>query len=412
MKNQGIQGTESEPPEKTGEGKTVAVSDPKPDDPFVKSLSGQALHAIRVVIAGGGTGGHLFPGIAIAEAFMAKNPQNQVLFVSTGNPFEISVLSKTNFDLAPITAEGIKGRGLRNQVRSMLKIPRGIFESIGILGRFKPDVVMGVGGYASGPLAVAAWLMRIKIVLHEQNILPGITNRILANIADRIYVSFENTKAAFHPAKVVVTGNPVRKEILKSVRDQKAADRGNGANRRPFTLLILGGSQGAHRINTAMVEALEYIKDMDRFFFVHQTGLKDETMVKQVYQSKGVSCEVKPFFIDMADQYRKADLVVGRAGATTVAELTATGKAVIFVPYPFAADNHQVLNARTLTEAGAAEMILQKDLTGRILSERIENYASHPEALERLASKAKSLGKPNAAAAIVEDCYRLAMGNG
>jgi UDP-N-acetylglucosamine--N-acetylmuramyl-(pentapeptide) pyrophosphoryl-undecaprenol N-acetylglucosamine transferase len=392
---------------KTDKVGTVAASDSKPDDFSSKSAFQPELRTMRVVIAGGGTGGHLFPGIAIAEAFMAKNPKNRVLFVSTGNPFEISVLSKTDFELAPITAEGIKGRGLRNQFRSMLKIPRGIFESIRILGRFKPDIVMGVGSYASGPVAAAAWLLGIKIVLHEQNILPGITNRMLACFADRIYVSFEKTKGAFNPEKICFSGNPVRKEILESARDQKTV---TGDRQRPFTSLILGGSQGAHPINLALVEAIEHIRDRNHFFFAHQTGAKDETMVRRAYQDKDISCEVKPFFTDMALQYRRADLVIGRAGATTVAELTATGKAVIFIPYPFAADNHQVLNARTLTEAGAAEMILQKDLTGRALWERIEHYASHPKSLELLKSRAKAFGKPEAADVIVEDCYRLASG--
>lgn len=406
-----IKSIHSEPREKTDEGKTVVAFNPVPGGSFAKAITNKALHAMRVVIAGGGTGGHLFPGIAVAEAFMDRNSKNRILFVSTGNPLELSVLSKTDFELAPIPAEGIKGRGFRNQFRSMLKIPRGIFESIGILSRFKPDLVMGVGSYASGPVAAAAWLLRIKIVLHEQNILPGITNRMLGRIADRIYVSFENTKAAFNPEKVVYTGNPVRKEILESAGDPESLNRGNDRRRQPFTLLILGGSQGAHRVNTAMAEAAEYIKDKDRFFFVHQTGVTDETMVKQAYQNQGISCEVKSFFSDMAALYRKADLVIGRAGATTVAELTATGKAVIFIPYPFAADDHQVLNAQTLTEAGAAEMILQNDLTGKVLSERIIYYATHPETLERVASRAKALGKPGAANTIVEDCYRLVWGS-
>ena len=176
---------------------------------------------MRIVIAGGGTGGHLFPGIAIADAFATRDEKNRVLFVSTGKPFEISVLSKTAFKHRYITAEGIKGRGLRRQAVSVLKIPKGIFESIMILKRFRPDIVVGLGGYSAGPLVAGAWILGIKIVLHEQNILPGITNRILSRLADRIYVSFDDTQTGLNPKKVLYTGNPVRKEILRCAGNQK-----------------------------------------------------------------------------------------------------------------------------------------------------------------------------------------------
>ncbi len=355
--------------------------------------------ALRILIAGGGTGGHLFPGIAIAEAFLEKDPKNRVLFVSAGNPFELSVLSKKGFEHRSITVEGIKGRGLLNQAISILKIPKGIFESLLILKEFKPDLVVGIGSYSAGPVAVGAWLLGIKIVLHEQNILPGITNRILSCIAERIYVSFKSTKAMFNPKKVCVAGNPVRREILQYAKER--------SENLPFTVLIIGGSQGAHSINMAIMDALKHIKEKDKFFFVHQTGSVDEKRVKNRYLSHGFSCTVKAFFNDMAEQYQKCNLVICRAGATTLAEVTAVGKGVIFVPYPFAADNHQVLNARTLTNAGAAEMILQKDLSGRALAKRIEYYSSNPDALYLMASRAKNLGRPDAAKAIVDDCYRI-----
>ena len=372
---------------------------------------------MRIIIAGGGTGGHLFPGIAIADALATRDKKNRVLFVGTGKPFEISVLSKTAFKYKSITAEGIKGRGLWRQAVSVLKIPKGIFESIMILKDFRPDLVIGVGGYSAGPVVIAAWLMGIKIVLHEQNILPGITNRILSGFADRIYVSFKDTRlerfrwlAPIEPKKLLVSGNPVRKEILQSVMDQQDKSLADTGQKKPFTVLILGGSQGAHSINMAVLEALEYLDEKDKYFFVHQTGSADEQDVKKAYMKNGISCMVKPFFDDMARQYHNADLVVCRAGATTVAEVAVMGKAVIFIPYPFAADNHQVLNAGSLENAGAAEMILQKDLTGRRLAERIEHYASSPEALKAMASRAKSIGRPDAAEFIVDDCYRLIEG--
>jgi UDP-N-acetylglucosamine--N-acetylmuramyl-(pentapeptide) pyrophosphoryl-undecaprenol N-acetylglucosamine transferase len=328
--------------------------------------------------------------------------------VSTGNPFELSVLDKAGFILEKITAEGIKGRGLLRQLRSMWKIPMGIFESIRIIKNFKPDLVMGVGSYAAGPVAIGAWLMRKKLILHEQNILPGITNRILSRFADRIYVSFKNTKANFNPEKALYTGNPLRKEFLKKAKDNNTA---TSAKDYTFTVLILGGSQGAHSINEAVINALEHFKVKHNFYFIHQTGKQDEAAVKNAYRKQDVSCMVKSFFDDMPEQYQMADLIICRAGATTVAELAAVGKGVIFIPFPFAADNHQVLNARTFTETGAAEMILQKDLTGRVLAQRIEYYASNKKALEVMAARAKSLGKPDAAKVIVEDCYKLIRNN-
>lgn len=374
---------------------------------------------MRIIIAGGGTGGHLFPGIAIAEAFTARDNENRVLFVSTGKPFEMSILSKTAFKHKPITAEGIKGRGIWKQAVSVLKIPKATFESIMILKDFRPDLVIGVGGYSAGPLVMAAWLMGIKIVLHEQNILPGITNRILSGFADRIYVSFKDTRlerfrwlAPVEPEKVLVSGNPIRKEILRSTIDQQDVGSADLLQKKPFTVLILGGSQGAHSINTAVLEAFEYLREKDKYFFVHQTGSTDEQDVKRAYVKSGISCMIKSFFDDMASQYHNADLVVCRAGATTVAEVAAIGKGVIFIPYPFAADNHQVLNAGSLENAGAAEMILQKDLSGKKLAERIEHYASSPGVLKGMAFRAKSIGRSDAAEAIVDDCYRLIEGLG
>ena len=362
---------------------------------------------LRIVIAGGGTGGHLFPGIAIAQEFMTRNSNNSLLFVGTGKPFETTALSEAGFTHKHITAEGIKGRGLWNQVVSILKIPRGVFESILILKRFKPDIVVGVGGYSAGPLAIGAWLLGIKIVLHEQNILPGITNRILSRLADRIYVSFDDARTGLNPKKVLFTGNPVRKEILQCARNQKSDEIVNSKQKRHFTILIIGGSQGAHSINMALLESIEQIKDKDKFYFIHQTGIQDEAQAKNAYTRFDISCKVQTFFNDMARQYQKADLIICRAGATTVAEIKAIGKSAIFIPFPFAADNHQVLNARSLEKAGAAEMILEKDLSGKTLAERITFYASSPDTLRQMASRARGLGRPDAAGLIVDDCYKL-----
>ena len=361
---------------------------------------------LRVVMAGGGTGGHLFPGLAIAQEFMTRNELNTVLFVSTGNPLERSVLSETDFKLETITAEGIKGRGLWNQMRSALKIPKGVIQSTRILKNYSPDLIIGLGSYSAGPVMLSAWLRGTKIALHEQNILPGITNRILSRFADRIYVSFKDTKTRFDPHKTRLTGNPVRKELLNH--------NANGAatGSKSFCVLIIGGSQGAHSINVAVIEALTHLTKKENLYFVHQTGTADEQMVKEAYQRLGFEARVQSFFRQMAPHYKQADLIICRAGATTVAEVTALGKAVVFIPFPFAADDHQALNAETLSREGAAEMILEKDLDARSLGQKIEYYASHPQALKAISSKAKQLGHPDAAKVIVDDCYKLILGKG
>ena len=371
------------------------------------SLLRNATKALRVVIAGGGTGGHLFPGIAIAQEFLEKNAENNILFVGTGKPFEISILSETGFAHKRITAEGFKGRGVWHQLVSISKVPKGIIESILILKDFKPHIVIGVGGYSAGPLVMGARLLGIKIVLHEQNILPGITNRILSRFADRIYVSFAETIMGVTPKKIRFTGNPVRKEIVQCAETSRNTDMQAPKKEKKFTILILGGSQGAHRINMALLEALLYLENRKNIFFVHQTGTQDETQVKQRYDEYGIENDTRAFFKDMALQYQNADLIICRAGATTVAEIKAVGKGVIFIPFPFAADNHQVLNARSLEKAGAAEMILEKNLSGKALAERIDFYVQRPEALQQMASRSRDLGRVDAAAMIVDDCYEL-----
>jgi UDP-N-acetylglucosamine--N-acetylmuramyl-(pentapeptide) pyrophosphoryl-undecaprenol N-acetylglucosamine transferase len=361
---------------------------------------------LRIVIAGGGTGGHLFPGIAIAQEFAARNSATRIIFISTGNPLEKSVLSRTKFELQSITAAGIKGRGIWNQMKSVLKIPKGILESMHILKGFSPDLAIGLGSYSAGPVIISAWLRRTPIVIHEQNILPGITNRILARFAGRIYISFKNTRFNRDVNRVHWTGNPVRRELLEYSDRQAAQKSGDTANGL-FTVLIIGGSQGAHTINLAVIEALEHLNDKEHLNFVHQTGEADEQQVKAAYRRNDFRCTVQSFFNNMAELYSQADLLICRAGATTVAEIAALGKAVIFIPFPFAADNHQVLNAGSLSNEGAAEMIIEKDLSGKILSEKIAYYAAHRQALDEMAAKARQFGNPAAAKNIVDDCYRL-----
>ncbi|MCP4691066.1 MAG: undecaprenyldiphospho-muramoylpentapeptide beta-N-acetylglucosaminyltransferase [Desulfobacterales bacterium] len=356
----------------------------------------------RILIAGGGTGGHLFPAIAIAEAFMARDPGNHVTFVAAGTSFDRSVLPKTGFDYEFIKAEGLKGRGLKRQFAALMKSPAWILGAIRLLSRLKPDLVLGVGAYSAGPMVLGAWLMRKPIALHEQNRIPGVTNRILAPLANRIYVSFEETAAGWSPKKALHTGNPVRRLILAAGRvNEKRINTGR------FTVLIIGGSQGARPVNDAVKAALERLPSKERFYFLHQTGPHDERDVKEAYDRTGTPGEVKKFFHDMGRRYLSADLIICRAGATTVAEVTAVGRPAILIPFPFAADDHQTRNARALSDIGAGELLHQKDLDGARLAERIRYYADHPDVRESMVAAARKCGHPRAARTIVEDCYKL-----
>ena len=364
------------------------------------------LKKLRIVIAGGGTGGHLFPAIAIAESFLEKNPRNTVLFVSTGRAFEKTVLAEHGFRLECITAEGIKGKGFLHQLRALSRLPIGVVEALKILRRFVPDLVVGVGSYASGPLILAAWMLRIPIVLHEQNIQPGITNRILFPLAVRVHVSFPNTRFRTRSSKIRFSGNPIRKNIQACAVQFISHEPGTGACRRPFTVGIIGGSQGAHAINLAVIQALPLLKD-NGCHFIHQTGQSDLQVVQVAYRRHGISSVVQSFFQDMTDCYQQADLMICRSGATTVAEIMAIGKPVILIPFPHASDNHQELNAGRLVRSKAAEMIRESDLTGSVLAERILFLASNPEMLDQMAFRARQLGNPFAARTITDDCYAI-----
>ncbi len=356
---------------------------------------------LGVVVAGGGTGGHLFPGIAVAQQFVARIPEARVLFVGTDRPFEAAAASRAGFPHQAVRAEGIKGRGLKRALAALFKVPRGIFDSIRILGEFRPHLVFGVGGYASGPAVVAGWLTGKAVVLQEQNLLPGIANRAMAALAQRIYVSFPETAERFSRKKVRIPGNPVRKEVLEAAKPEAAGRRGK------MTVLILGGSQGARSINTAVIEALGHLERPGAVRFIHQSGEADADRVKKAYENAGIEADARPFFHDMGRVLGRADLVICRAGATTVAELTAVGKAIVFIPFPHAADDHQRKNAEALARRKAADLILESELSGQMLARRIDTYAASPELRQQMAQRAKTFGRPDAAAAIVDDCLHL-----
>jgi UDP-N-acetylglucosamine--N-acetylmuramyl-(pentapeptide) pyrophosphoryl-undecaprenol N-acetylglucosamine transferase len=357
--------------------------------------------AAHIVITGGGTGGHLFPGIAIARAFQQRMAEAVILFVGTGRELERRVVKEAGYRHAVIPVRGLKGMGLFRQLRSLAALPGALLRAGAILWQFRPAVVIGVGGYAAGPVCLAAWLLRIPVCLQEQNSLPGITNRLLARLARRIYTSFAASHDHFPADKIMLAGNPVREEIIALGKANALREPG-----RPFTVLVAGGSQGARNVNTAVIDMLPHIDDPGSLTVIHQSGPDDLARVRQAYVAAGIEARVEAFFSDMDRQYARADLVVCRAGATTVAELTCSGLPAIFIPLPHAADNHQEINARAVVEAGGGEMIREADLDGGILWQHIRVLRSAPGRLQEMAAQARGLGRPEAAETIVADIAR------
>jgi UDP-N-acetylglucosamine--N-acetylmuramyl-(pentapeptide) pyrophosphoryl-undecaprenol N-acetylglucosamine transferase len=356
---------------------------------------------VRIVIAGGGTGGHLFPGIAIAEEILARGNNHKVVFIGTKKGIEHRMLGQLGYELQEIDVEGIKGRGLKALINAAYQIPHSMWQSRQILKRFCPDVVIGVGGYASGPAVVAARFLGIPTAIAEQNAIPGITNRILSKFAKLIFVTYAQTQEWFPQSKVTVSGNPVRKVF--------AVGRVGSQEKKVRQLLIFGGSQGAAAINKnviAMIPQLQKMKDKVRV--LHQTGDREFQIVKQAYEQYGLDAQVTPFIVNMADAYAQADLIICRAGATSLAEIAATGKAAILIPFPFAANDHQTKNAEVLDCAGAAVIIKEHELTGENLFGVIEELLSNRKKLLRMEDASAKLGNIKAAAKIVDACMELA----
>ncbi|MGM0662972.1 MAG: undecaprenyldiphospho-muramoylpentapeptide beta-N-acetylglucosaminyltransferase [Thermodesulfobacteriota bacterium] len=353
------------------------------------------------MIAGGGTGGHLFPGLATARELTRRYPDGEILFVTGERRMETRILEKAGYRRVSIDVQALKGRGWKGGLATLLGLPRSFFEARRIVGRFSPGAVLGVGGYSSGPVCVAARTLDVPTAIHEQNSIPGLTNRLLSRIVDRVFISFEESRDRFPGGIRVFTGNPVREELL----DLGPGDRRTGG---PLSLLVVGGSQGARAVNTAVAYALLILKHRGRTLrVVHQTGEYDYERVLRIYSESGLEGVVTPFIDDMARAYRSADLVVGRAGASTVTELAAMGKPSILVPFPYAADDHQTANARALSEAGGAVLLPQRDLSATLLADLLEQYDEDRERLARAASRAREKGRPEAARAIVDQLETL-----
>ncbi len=353
------------------------------------------LDKIRLVIAGGGTGGHVFPGIAIAEALEDRTGL-ELLWIGTGRQVETSALHGRSWNYRCLNVKPLHGVSLGKRTLSLLSMPMVIIRALTWIKEFRPDIVLGVGGYVSGPVLVAARLLGIPTAIHEQNLVPGLTNRLAARFAGKVLISFEETREYFPKNTVIFTGNPVRKSILMDT--DRSSTRADGQKR----LLVIGGSQGSQSLNRLASSANKILWQSGIKIRVwHQTGPEDYARIKAAYQDVALPAKVSPFIDDMGQAYRWADLVLCRAGATTLSELTSLGIPSILIPYPFASDGHQEANARLMERAGAARYFRQDDIGAVKLAGEIERLFRKTNGLNRMKEKARRLGRPDAAQDIV-----------
>jgi UDP-N-acetylglucosamine--N-acetylmuramyl-(pentapeptide) pyrophosphoryl-undecaprenol N-acetylglucosamine transferase len=359
---------------------------------------------LSVLIAGGGTGGHLYPGIAVARELLSRLADATVTFVGTSAGIEARVIPREGFPLEVIRSAGLKGKSLAALARGLALLPLGLIDAGRVIGRTRPSVVVGVGGYSSGPVVMLAAVRGIPTLLMEQNAIPGLTNRSLARFVRAAAVTYEQA-VPFFGGKAFIAGNPVRPEFFERQGAYDSHSQPPGAAR----VLVFGGSQGAHAINMAMVEAAARLAAAaPRLAITHQTGERDVEMVRVGYERAGLEARVEPFLFAMDREMKSADLVVCRAGATTLAELTAAGRPSILIPLPTATDDHQRKNAEALVAAGAARMIEQRDLTGEHLASAIVTLAADAQARREMSSRARAMARPDAAKVIVDKVLELA----
>jgi UDP-N-acetylglucosamine--N-acetylmuramyl-(pentapeptide) pyrophosphoryl-undecaprenol N-acetylglucosamine transferase len=345
---------------------------------------------MRVLIAAGGTGGHIYPGIAVAKEIMRRDAESTVKFVGTARGLETKLVPDNGFELLTIDSAGLKNVGLAGKLKGLMILPKSFLEARRLIKAFKPDVIVGAGGYVSGPVLLMASLMRVPTLVMDSNALPGFTNRRLAPFVTKAALTFEEA-VPFFGKKGIVTGNPVRQEFFEIPPKARDGEK--------FSLLIFGGSQGARAINNAMVEALPHLQDYkNKLQITHQTGEADFEKIKQGYADAGwAQAEVAAYIKNMPEHFEKNDLIICRAGATSCAELAAAGKAAIMIPLPTAADDHQRKNAEALEKAGAARMILQKDLTGEKLAKQVIDSIDAPAKITEMEASAKKLARRDAA---------------
>jgi len=353
----------------------------------------------RLVIAGGGTGGHVFPGIAVAEAMSAMTPLS-VLWVGTDRQVEVNALASTPWIHRTLRVMPIKGTGIAGKIKAVFSLPAATIRAMAWLREFNPHVVLGVGGYVSGPVMLAARSFRVPAAIHEQNAIPGLANRMAARFADRVFLTYAESAGYFRNIDTELTGNPVRRSIIDASRSIISDEP---------SVLILGGSQGAAALNRVVAAAIRTLWQSGRKVkVVHQTGAGAADEIAEYYRKEGVDVDVRPFITDMAGAYSRASLVISRAGATTLAEITALGRPSILIPYPYAADNHQEKNARAMADAGASLMFRESDIGAVRLAGEIENIITSRSRLDQMAQAARNLGKRDAATRIAGTLMKLA----
>jgi UDP-N-acetylglucosamine--N-acetylmuramyl-(pentapeptide) pyrophosphoryl-undecaprenol N-acetylglucosamine transferase len=349
-----------------------------------------------LMIAGGGTGGHIYPAIAIAREFVARGPSRKVVFVGTEKGLEKQIVPKAGFPLEFISVGGLKGKGGLDLIRSLFRLPVGFLQAWRVVGRHRPSAVLGVGGYSSGPVLLAAAMRRIPTIVHEANAYPGLANRSLARFVTKVAIAFAEAAPRLKRSDAVVTGNPIRAEFFTVNRQPSTATRKR--------LLVFGGSQGSRVLNEAMSGALLFLARLkDSMDIVHQTGPNNLAPVQEAYRQSAFSnARVVPYLDPMVDEIAAADLVVSRAGAMTVGELCAAGRGAILVPFAAATNNHQELNARVVERAGGAVVITEKELTPERLAGAISSILGDAERSARMGAAAKSLATPDATKKIVD----------
>jgi UDP-N-acetylglucosamine--N-acetylmuramyl-(pentapeptide) pyrophosphoryl-undecaprenol N-acetylglucosamine transferase len=356
----------------------------------------EAEEFMRVLIAGGGTGGHVIPALAVARELTARH-EAEVLFVGTARGMENRLVPQAGFTLALVQVGALKNVSLAVRLRTLFDLPRAILQAGKIIRRFRPDVVIGVGGYASGPGMAAALLSRIPALAFEPNLIPGFANRIVGSWVSAGAVHFEQTKKYFRNARVV--GVPVRPEFFSVAAPPIHANP---------TILVFGGSQGARAINQVVPAAVAELQGrVPGLRVIHQTGERDQSQVQAAYANSGIPAEVSAFIDNMPQAFAGADLLICRSGASTVAEVTAAGKPAIFVPFPRAADDHQRRNAEAIADAGAAVLIPESELTPQKLADTVADLLAHPTRLREMAEKARALSHRDAAAQVAEMAVRL-----
>lgn len=358
---------------------------------------------MTIIIAAGGTGGHLYPAVALAREFLRRDSSTKILFIGTSRGVESRVLAHEGLELALITAKPVMGKGLLDVVQAMLSLPVGIWQSWQVLRRRRADLVIGVGGYTSPTVLMAAALMGIPRVILEPNAYPGLANKVVGPFAQRVFLAFESAATFFDRRNTQVVGTPIRREFLEQESESQATVKGNGRH-----LLIFGGSQGAQAINSAVLEALPLLMArVPTLTITHQTGEGDYERVREGYRALGISANVVSFLYDMPTVLWTADVVVARAGAMTIAELTACGKPAILIPLPTAIYDHQMKNARAMEAAGGAVVLPQSDLTGARLSETVDSIVTDSKRWDSMHRGSLAMRRIDAGERIVDECYAI-----